>query len=1017
MPDFELLDVTTPVSDPRYGIADVDLRFSAPVRLESLREHASWKVEGRPISRVNYEIKDSRHLVHVTLTHSVFDRETGHADVELRLDPGVQMDEDPSILAGAATHEATVRKGERVSISNIVVKEGIDGYFFYVICDDESVGGDQVFFNNLHGYHDYRLSRRCTPDLDSAKRSIHIEPDVDFRIAPASGGFQIRGNFERDQYTVRIESGLRTVDGGLLQKTAERFEQIGPRSSVAEIVGEGRYIPRQAWDNLAIRHRNVDSLNVQIRHVPRENLIFWMSGHNEDANRRTSNLVGETTLELYGKPDEVGSRFIDIGSIVGEQKPGLYEISLSGGGATDTARLLLTDINLLAKRSAASPGSTWSDEVFVWALDMHTGKPKRDVRVKVVRPSGYAMARCRTDSEGACRMQVESDHADDTAPFAVVASDREDVTFLKYEEVKTRIDGADVGGEPYLSDVPYRGAIYGDRDLYRPADEVHVVGILRKNGQESVGRGLPVEFELHDARGRLADTGVLDTNASGMVSIDHQLDDLSPTGRWRLRLLVGEEEVAKHSFYVEEFVPERMRVEVDPHGESFYPEENATFGVHARYLFGATASGSRVELRCRLQPRSYQPPGRAEYKFGAAPFESEDQKTIDLGKVDGQIGDDDTAVLGCPETKITGAVGGKIIANASVFEAGSGRTTDEQGSAWLHPEHFYIGLKASTDEVTANETVDIEGVVVDPQGDAYAGLDEIELEFIQLQRNRTWYFDRARRHHRRRSHWQPIIESTETVEVQDGRFRASVTPSVLRDGFAVRARAEDAATTLQLETTSRSYSSWWWSRRSNQTPHPEDPTKLQLEGPETIGVGTRETVTFNAPFAGRALVTLETHRVVDYEWHDVEAGLNEWSFELTERVPNAYATVLLIKDPPLRVQGGIHAGACLRCEVPACRSLSISPAARGRGSRRGASFQQAGGGRRRGQAPGADLCDGCGCRRGHPAVDRLRDARSAGFVARQEGTGGRYVRYGRMECSTSRWRSNRAARWWWRWRR
>ncbi|MGM0555251.1 MAG: hypothetical protein ACQEVA_02635, partial [Myxococcota bacterium] len=512
MPEFELVEMTTPAVTQSSGTARVDLIFSAAVDASQLHEKTRWTVDGEPVGFVDFKVPPPGHIVHVELSHSSLRREDGYVDIAVELESGVEMASAPDHTAPSARRSATTHYGERVFIKRMLVQEGVDGHYIYVICDDDSLGGKDVYFRDLHGYHDYRLSRRCTPDVASARDFIDVHPKTDFEIAPASGGFQLRGDFARDHYTVRIKSGLRTVDGGLLAKTQELSQRIGPRSSVAAIVGDGRYIPPEAWDNLAIRHRNVEDLKVSVRHVPRENMVFWMTGRREDAGKRTSNLVGETTVRLHGKPDVVGSRFLDLGSIVGERKPGLYEVNISGeNGARDTARLLLTDINLLAKRSAAAPGEKWSDEVFVWALDMHTGEPKRDVRVKLVRPSGYAMARCRTDRDGACRLRVPSKDVDPTAPVALVATDRDDMTFLKYDEVRTRVAGADVGGEPYLSKRPYHAAVYGDRDLYRPAEAVHLVGVLREKGQRSVGEGVPVEYELHDARGRLAQSGVIDT--------------------------------------------------------------------------------------------------------------------------------------------------------------------------------------------------------------------------------------------------------------------------------------------------------------------------------------------------------------------------------------------------------------------------------------------------------------------------------------------------------------------------
>jgi uncharacterized protein YfaS (alpha-2-macroglobulin family) len=907
LPPFELVQMMTPVVVTDKKIAQVDLLFSAPVDADEVEKYANWRVNGTVLYKAKYTRGDKPNVVHVRLEHSGFSKERGYASVELSLAGGLPFDDAAKIRAPAANAHKSVVFGERIEIHNVALEEGVDGFYIYVICDDGAVSGDDVYFRDVIGYRDYRVSRRCTPDIESAKSHIEIEPKVDFDIAPAAAGFQIRGDFEPDDYTIRLRPGLRTIDGGVLDKVREHNHSVGQRSSVVQIVGEGRYIPPEAWDNLALRHRNVDELEIEVRHVPRDNLVFWMSGYRETADNRTSNLVGTTTLTPTGKDDQVGTTFVDIGDVVGKRKPGVYEIQVSdkGSNKNDTARLLLTDINLLAKRSAPKPAqdgsaSSWSDEVFVWAIDMHSSKPKSGVSIKLVRPSGFVMAKCKTGRTGSCRLDVPSKDVDPTAPFALIASKGNDVTYLKYGELETRITGADTGGEPFLSPQPYRAAVYGDRDLYRPAEEVHLVGVLREHDQRAPKAGLPVEYELHDARGRMAKQGVVETNEAGVVSIDYDLSDISPTGRWRLRLLVGKKAVADHDFYVEEFVPERMAVDVEPLDEAFYPEEKAQFGVHARYLFGASAKGSKVELRCRLQPKAYVPNGLEDYKFGPAQFEGADEKSVDLGKTIATIGDDDTAVLGCPETKISGAVGGEIVATASVFEAGSGRTTDQTASAWLHPSHFYIGLKSDVSEVEDGKPVTITGVVVNAEGQAFEKLEEVELEVVNLLRNYSWYYNRSRGHHRRDTRWQPLITETKTVSVNDGTFELQITPENVRDGFAIRARAGESESTLQLDTNRQYYwSRWRSSHRNGRTPKVDDPTQLDIDGPDEIQVGKRHKIRFNAPYKGRALVTLETHRVVEHAFMDVEPGENSWSFRLGERAPNVYATVFLIKDPHL----------------------------------------------------------------------------------------------------------------------
>ena len=51
-----------------------------------------------------------------------------------------------------------------------------------------------------------------------------------------------------------------------------------------------RYLPRTAWNNLGIKHLNIDQANLVVRRVPPENLIFYLSG-GDGADQRTSDVI------------------------------------------------------------------------------------------------------------------------------------------------------------------------------------------------------------------------------------------------------------------------------------------------------------------------------------------------------------------------------------------------------------------------------------------------------------------------------------------------------------------------------------------------------------------------------------------------------------------------------------------------------------------------------------------------------------------------------------------------------
>ncbi|MFB6350270.1 MAG: alpha-2-macroglobulin, partial [Bradymonadaceae bacterium] len=912
MPKFKFLEALTPVALVEKGRINVDLRFSARPKVADLSKWASWSFDGKQWSQVSYERGKRKNVIQASLKGLDL-TEAMHSRVGVELSSGVPFDDQRT--APAASAEQKVSFGEEVDIKDIYLKEGHDGFYLHVVCHDNSVSNIRDY-HNVYDYHDYDdISERCVPDVESARRHVNIEPEVDFNISPGQAGFQIRGNFDRGTYNVEIKPGLRTIDDGVVRELKSKSIEVGPRSPTTSLVGEGRYIPPEAWKNLAVRHRNIDAVRVSIRHVPRENLVFWLAGHDHDADRRNSNLIGKSRISLGGKPDETKTSYVDLSTVVDERKQGVYEVIVEGlkrredvesaGGKnaykeveTDTGRLVLTDLNLIAKRHARAPDEAWSRQVDVWAVDMHAGKPTGGVDIQAVRPSGYQLASCKTGSDGHFRLELAAKQTDPAGPFALIASNGKDTTFLEYEDLKTQVPKADVGGEPYLTDKPYRLGMYGDRDLYRPAETVHTVGVMRSSQLTRVKPGIPVELKLTNSRDDLVRKQVVKTNRAGAFSFSYELGELAPTGRWRLTATVGGTQIGTHSFFVEEFVPERMKVSVDPSTKHVVAGKPAEFSVDAKYLFGASAKGSRVKTTCTVRPTEFAPEGREEYHYGPAGFELDDEESgwTQVGTSETKIGKNGSATASCKNTSLSNRRSAKLRAKISVLEAGSGRSTDETGETMLHPESYGIGLKTDVDQVEDGKPFSVQGIVTDWTGETVDKVDEVEIELISLDRDYGRYYHSGYGYDWT-YRWREVVTGKQTSSVKNGRFAFKVKPTNLQDAYAVRVRAGDASSTLQLDADRYSYRYRYYDR--GNTPSPATPTEVPVSVDGPVEVGKNVDVSFTAPFAGRALVAVETHRVVDYKWKKVQAGKNQWSFKLDEFVPNAYVSAFVVKDPHL----------------------------------------------------------------------------------------------------------------------
>ena len=719
-----------------------------------------------------------------------------------------------------------------------------------------------------------------------------------------------------------LDAGATSSTGGRLLSSFTHSFSVAARGSQLGFSSSGRYLPRSAWRNLPLHHLNVSEVELTVRNVPPENLVFWMGDDaRETADERTSNVLVKTTLALDSPQDVLATTSVDVGSLVPAGTRGLMEVTASAEEELKAvSRILLTDLSLVAKRSRRPPQrapegdseeaseeapegarTREPEEVWVWALGMETAEPLAGVEVSLVKRSGQAVARCTTSGEDGCRLKVPVLGVDESPPFALLARRGREVTYLKYSELKTDLSHEDVQGESYEEGQPYRGALFMDRGVYRPGETAHVVGVLRGEDGRAPPEGLPVEVRVVDPRERDFKSVTLKTNAAGLVSLDVPFEAYQDTGAYRVLLRVGGQEVAGDGLNVEEFVPERMKVSARMEKPGYLQGEEVPVGVEAAYLFGGSEQGSPVALTCRLEPVTFRPKENGQYTYGVWREGGASAGAAVLGEASGELDAKGRVLLSCPAQREAGGFEGaaRLVAQASVFEAGSGRSTVGEGQVLVHPAPWYVGLRTSVAKVMVGQPFTVSGVLVDWQGALYTQqVAPLEVEYYRLEEEYGSSSSDGEERYQR--HLRPVREGKTVVRAQGGRFSLRVTPAQAAAGFLVRVTAGAARTDLQLEGESPDY---WWDeqteRRVDQTPRPLKPASLRVDVPPVARVGEPVTVKVKAPYRGRMLFTVETDRVLASGWTEARPGEVTWSFTPREFSPNVYVSAFLVKDPHL----------------------------------------------------------------------------------------------------------------------
>jgi uncharacterized protein YfaS (alpha-2-macroglobulin family) len=921
VPELALLRLSTRSFDSVGMRAELELVFTADVDLAEVKKRARFTLDGKTIRPDRFQQGSSQDIVRVTfLGRSV----AKDGEVVAKLQAGVPWLRDASVQASAGEAKVQLKAGKPIELEALLVKEGTNGFYLDVVCNDPSAGGERWYWDR-DSYEGWWVSTRCMPDMADLSK-IHLSPEVaSLSIGESPSGFRIFGDFEQRRYEVQLDAGLKTVDGGVLRETWEGAVRVPKRTPRVSFVNKGRYLPRSAWRELPIEHVNLNMVELEVRHVPPENLVFWLTG-DESASARTSNIIARKELWVQGEEDQLAKSWVDVKDLVPDAGRGVYEITVKeqDGSARDAARLVLTDLQLVAKMDRPAPGEPWGEAVHAWARDVHSGAAVNNVELELVRPSGKALARCTTSGDGGCRMALPEDPLDPTAPVAIIGRKGADLTVLDFSELRLDPEG-DVSGEAWTAatDAPYRASVYTDRGVYRPGDVAHVSAVVRDAAFHAPESGLRTTLRLFDPHGTELRKKVVEADANGLLTVALPFADFATTGRYRARLEVAERTVGETSFNVEEFVPERMAVEAEVVGSDHRFTDPVPVEVGARWLFGGSAEGSKIEVDCRIEPASFTPEGRKGWSFGPAFVDQRAPRPLSLGQVGGVIGAEGSARVSCPAADRSGTDFGAaaVIAEVSVFEGDSGRTTRASARAAVHPAPIYLGLRPSTDAAKSGVPLTVDGVVVDPKG-RKASADAVQITVFRMDEEYGWWWDEDSGD----TSYQRLLRRSQaetlTVPVADGAFAWKWTPPASAAGWLVAFEADGARSEVYLEGEGRRY--WWSPSESHvdQTPRPSRPKPLELVAPARAKVGETVTVKTTAPFGGHVLWTVETDELERHVWQQVDAGPLEWSFPVESFDPDVYVTAFLIKDPHLE-----SAEAFLPDRASGVQGIRIEPSA------------------------------------------------------------------------------------------
>lgn len=549
-----------------------------------------------------------------------------------------------------------------------------------------------------------------------------------------------------------------------------------------------------------------------------------------------------------------------------------------------------------------------------WVTGMQDAQGIADADIQLLDKNGELLWEGKSDQQGLAPMpgwQAEalngafSEDASDSELFIVATKGgKTTVTSTRWEMFSAWQFGMSGG---WLSrGFEPKGALFTDRGIYRPGDEMHLKGVARHielGDWKTPKAGTRVEVKAQCGNGE----NVLwkketELSSLGTFSVTEHIPKDVDLGTCWIHVAQNDRHYTSASFMVEEYRAPKFSVVLTPEKKALLMQEPLNVQVDARYYFGSPMSEAPLKWNVfrSLKPLWFEQ--MPLYVFGeqAGYWEEggEGMSRIAFGGGKTGKGGDYAISLRSVDAPKESAYTYTIEAFATDIDrqAAGGATHIS-----IYPAAYLVGLKLPSTYPQTNKPSEIGILVTDTEGRPIAGqpvelrLNRIEWKLIE-QKDATGGFR--------------TLNEKQEVEVQRCSLRPEASGGVCtfvvaEPGYYV-AKAEVKDEKGRIHRTEDSFYVLGegfisWNRNEEQT--------LELVADKKLyGVGDTANILVKSPYPeATALVMVERDGVMTQRVVELKSSLHKLEIPITEEmIPNAFVSVLVMR--PRMMQGGIEAG-------------------------------------------------------------------------------------------------------------
>jgi uncharacterized protein YfaS (alpha-2-macroglobulin family) len=599
-----------------------------------------------------------------------------------------------------------------------------------------------------------------------------------------------------------------------------------------------------------------------------------------DPARKLKGTVGGYQLdELRGKATSVyASRFVTdtrtnrrnvsylpVEKIKELQEPGIYVAVMNQPGRFgwdyQVTYFYVTDIGLHVRRHTG--------QLDVFTTSLKTGEAIKGAELTLIDDNGKSLGQTTSNDDGHAVLTAKLDKA-----RAVVARRGKEMSVIALRDPALDLSEYDAGGHPSRNQKLF---VYAGRDLYRPGEQF-TVSVLARDADgkplpavNSAGVAVPaagaaasvagaatatpITLVLKKPDGESVSTQIVRPSAQGTAYYQHALSlpASAPTGRWLLEARLdpaAKRPDAAWSFQVEEFLPERMKLDLKAPDQVLTGGGELAIQVEGNYLYGAPAAGNTLQASATTErQRLALPQSWPGFIFGDVADDTARQRQ-DIGE--STLDEAGKASISVPLQFAERSSPMKLRAVFSLLESGGRPVVRSVERSWW-PADTLVGVRPLFERDVAQEgslagfelvRVNTAGKLVPAKG--------LQVRLVREDRQWYWRYDDQRGWH------SGYNEAEELVDARSLDINARTTVSLpVTYG---RYRLEVLDPTTQQTARYRFYAGWNAQDADDMGNRP-DRVGMKLEG-APYKPGDKARITLTPPHDGEALVTVEGDRVL-----------------------------------------------------------------------------------------------------------------------------------------------------------